>query len=282
MTPDRIRAKADAYVEGWRRTYGTTPSKHNVTLGLSVALHETIAGDAPGWEGEHNWGATQLRILNADEKEVLAKAGVKPVPVGATGPQRDAAVQSARAALASAVAKGKLADEPNGALHIDSSPGQPNYYWVFFRRFPDDASGAAFFVKVLGRTTAERAALENGNEVSLAAAMRAAGYYEGIYKQAAFYLWDDAKRRWVETQTQDPPAQRGSDLNIQSYATAVRRWTAQVGPALADWTPPAPSVEPSPEALAVAAGHARLQDELARGVEGLDALPPAEDEEKKV
>jgi hypothetical protein len=69
----------------------------NVALGVSVAIHETLAGDAwPGPDGivgtsddENNWGATTLRALNSAEQWALATdaleriiaAGIEP-PVG--------------------------------------------------------------------------------------------------------------------------------------------------------------------------------------------------------
>lgn len=80
MKAERIRKKATAYAEAWRSRFGAEPSTHNIELALSVAIHETQAGDA--WRGpdgildteddEHNWGATTLRALNQDERLILA------------------------------------------------------------------------------------------------------------------------------------------------------------------------------------------------------------------
>jgi hypothetical protein len=88
MTPERIRLKARAFREGWRRWYGVAPSLHCQVLALTVAIFETQAGDA--WKGadgvldtpddERNWGATTLRPLNVDERGAIAAAAYAAVP----------------------------------------------------------------------------------------------------------------------------------------------------------------------------------------------------------
>lgn len=81
MNPIWYQNKADALVHAWRMNYGDDPPLNAVVLALSVAIHETRAGDAwPGADGvvgtdddENNWGATTLRALNAAEYAAIAK-----------------------------------------------------------------------------------------------------------------------------------------------------------------------------------------------------------------
>jgi hypothetical protein len=68
-------SKCDAYAEGWRRNFATLPSHVNTALAVSVAIHETGAGEA--WPTSRNWGATTLRPLNAAEQWVLATHALK-------------------------------------------------------------------------------------------------------------------------------------------------------------------------------------------------------------
>lgn len=86
MNIERIRTvKLPAFREGYRRRFNAEPSANACVLGLSVALHETSAGDA--WRGpdgildtqddEHNWGATTLRTLRAHEQFLIGASAVK-------------------------------------------------------------------------------------------------------------------------------------------------------------------------------------------------------------
>lgn len=87
MKPERIRLKAKAFREGWRRCYRVAPSLHCQVLALAVAISETLAGDA--WAGpdkildtpddERNWGATTRRALNVDERGAIAAAAFRAV-----------------------------------------------------------------------------------------------------------------------------------------------------------------------------------------------------------
>lgn len=131
----RWGTKATAFAQAWMTKYGTAPSKWAVSCACAVAQHETLCGDA--WPGEFNWGAIQLRVLTAAEKTVLASVPCTPQ-----------SVKDARTVLAAAVEAGTIPAEPNGALHVDSSPGK-GWYWVFFHAFVDDVAGAAYFLHVL-------------------------------------------------------------------------------------------------------------------------------------
>lgn len=85
MKPERIATvKLPAFREGWRSVHGEEPTANECVIGLSVALHETSAGDA--WKGpdgilgtqddEHNWGATTLRTLRAHEQFLIGAAAL--------------------------------------------------------------------------------------------------------------------------------------------------------------------------------------------------------------
>lgn len=262
MTVERWRAKADAFAAGWHAKFNVVPSKHAVILGLSVAQHETRCGDS--WEGEHNWGAVQKRILTPAEKAVIVKAGLAPHP---------SKVDDARDVLAVAVEVGDIPAPDHCALHVDSSPGK-GWYWVFFWAFPSDDEGAAFFIHVLAEQRAScRAVLDNlgGTEHQLAAAMYGkpgSRYFEGFYKPGVHYT-RSADGKWVEG-----PAgtTSGEDLNIGAYASALTKIAPDIRSSLVDWTW-APAVDPDPVALRNAARLYKLSTEVMYGRgEGLDAL----------
>ena len=72
--------KATAYSLAWRLRHEEWPCLHNIVLGLSVATHETLCGDA--WRDAQgrptqNWGASTLRELNQAECDAIAVAGAK-------------------------------------------------------------------------------------------------------------------------------------------------------------------------------------------------------------
>lgn len=216
----------------------TSLDRRAVTLLLAVAESETKCGDA--WPGEHNWGATTARKLHPDELAVLTSAGIAP-SVGAG--HLDVETR-ARAALAAAVAAGKIPDPgPTVALHCDSAPGLGAYF-VWFAAFPTDVAGAAYFASFF-RTTEERSAIASGNPRSLASAMYAARYFSGFHVRDAEYELRNG--RWVmlgpgEKPTGAPIAS-GADLNVNDYTTNISRIMPGIAAALAAWTPGA---EPPP------------------------------------
>lgn len=190
--------KANAYSAAWSKIFGTAPSKYNVALGLGVAEHETWCGDA--WAGEHNWGAVQLRGLNAEERATLSAAGIIPT--------RDGLV----------VAKTLLNPVAGGALHIDTSPVTGPYF-VWFCSFPDDEAGAEKFVQVIARnrpTCRDALMAATPSAVDLAAAMYRTGYYEGFH---------------------DPHQAGGVDANIMDYASAISLLSSEAYEALEFWEP---------------------------------------------
>lgn len=198
MSFGRWWQKANAYSAAWSKVFsGEVPSHYNVALGLGVAEHETWCGDA--WKGEHNWGAVQLRGLNAQERDTLKSAGLMPT---------QASLVVARTLLA----------VPGGALHIDTSPVAGPYF-VWFCAFPDDEAGAEKFVQTIAKN---RAACHDvlvsvtPSTLALAAAMYKSHYYEGFH---------------------DPHKPGGDDANIVDYTTAISPLTNEAYEALVDWEP---------------------------------------------
>ena len=201
MSFGRWWQKANAYAAAWSKIFaGEIPSKYNVALGLGVAEHETWCGDA--WKGEHNWGAVQLRGLNAVERGILSQAGLT---------ASSANLPQAKALLGANSAVG-------GALHIDTSPVAGPYF-VWFCAFPDDETGAEKFVQVLAKNRPSCCDVLESNTPSalgLASAMYKSHYYEGFH---------------------DPHKPGGDDANILDYTNAISALTNEAYEALADWEP---------------------------------------------
>jgi hypothetical protein len=247
MTTVRWHDKADAFVHGWRERLGVDPPLNAVVLGLAVAQHETACGDA--WAGEHNWGAVQKRVLNAEEKTLLSSKGIVPYHrrvVRDGKPVTESSVPAARAAIAEA---GLPLDRE--ALHIDSSPGK-GWYFVYFWAFPNDVEGASFFIKILAVNRAScRAVMLNdkGTEHQLAEGMYNSRYYEGFYERGAFYSkGTDGKWHKLPAGASDN-AVKGETLNIKAYGGALAAITPKIRQALVDWHPPSgePTEDPAPD-----------------------------------
>lgn len=245
LTPAWYQDKADSLVHAWRMNYGVDPSLRGITLALSVAIFETRAGDA--WPGEHNWGATTLRALNAAEKAAVKAAGVVPT-VGSGHPER------AKAAQAAIVAAGLPL--PQGNIHCDSAPSIGAYF-VWFASFPNDVEGAAYFLKLLAGLTQPKPARavlmsDTGTEVQLATAMYFSGYYTGFYKKASMYVrtgtgWKELAEG--ETAPEGSAVRKGADLNIAAYSSGLQKITPGIRQALASWHMPSgePTEDPAPD-----------------------------------
>jgi hypothetical protein len=218
-SPERWRDKAAAYDSGWVAEFKTDATLANIIIGLAIAQHETWCGDA--WPNEHNWGAVQYRSPNKAELAVIADAGLTPSP---------STVAAARAALAAAAAAGTIQHDPNGALHVDSSPGL-GWYWMFFRAFPSDAAGADYFVNVLARERdGVRAVLAPATDPLASAPavvgmMYLSGYFEGNHPGAR-----PVKERKLPF---TPPEQR----NVDDYVGSVTALIPGIQIALIGWTP---------------------------------------------
>src|SRR5208282_454482 len=239
----RWALKATAFADAWHAKFKVTPGICLIADALSVAQHETLCGDA--WPGEYNWGALQLRATLTDlERGVLQ--GLAPNPQN---------VKLARGMLAAAVVAGTVPDEPNGALHVDSSPGR-GWYWVFFRKFPNDTAGAAFFIHVLcenrpGCMSILKSATQNWSTdlLDLASAMYATHYYEGFRIPTQMYTKPDGTKV------------TGVVMNELDYASSLEKIAPTIFDALQGWEhPPLPvqydlsSVQGTQSALTYLAG----------------------------
>lgn len=212
--------KANAFANAWHDKFKVSPGVCLVVDALSVAQHETLCGDA--WPGEFNWGALQLRATLTD----LEKAAISSL---VPNPQN---VKLARGMLAAAVEAGAVPVEPNGALHVDSSPGR-GWYWVFFRKFPDDTAGAAYFIHVLcenrpGCMSILKSSTQDWNSdlFDLASAMYATHYYEGFRIPTQMYDGPDGKKV------------TGVVMNELDYAGSLEKIAPTIFDALQGWVPP--------------------------------------------
>lgn len=222
------RAKAQALVTGWRRTFGTEPSLEQIVCPLASAIHETQAGDA--WPGEHDWGATTLRSLNAAELAVVHAAGLVPT----VGPTHGKAAADAMAAL-----RASGLPRPQGVIHCDSRTvvgGGNVAYFVWFAAFANDEDGAEFFCHALAlkkggeHRPAYAVLMSKGlTEYALAAAMFAGGYYTGFHS---------AKDKSPEARA------AAAQLNIADYAGSMQKIAPSIRVALRGWIPePAHKIE---------------------------------------
>lgn len=270
MTPDRLREKLVAYREAWRIRFGRVSTEREVRCGILPACHETQCGDS--WKGpdgvlntaddERNWGACNLRKVNADElvcisasgRELLAAAGIEqnfdqerlelsPVPMhwmwidndtekvrrmltareaGALAPLtptvttgHEKRAKAAEAAIMHALPTcpgGVPPDGRRGHIHCDSHPGLGPFF-VWFAAFDTDVAGCDYYLKIVTRTAAERAAIASGDPTLLARAMYQASYFGGFHPHV--------------------PGPGGDEANIADYARGLLRWLPQVDAAMA-------------------------------------------------
>ena len=205
-TLDRWVSKASAYVSGYRKTLGVSPSKHNVISALCVAEFETKCGDAGGG----NWGGTTAAQLTADERARLSAANLS-----ASNPDDLEA------------ARNLLGVHPGKILGQDSDP-RAGWYWIWFYHPNSPADGAAYFARVL---VAQRPACkeiledDNGTIDQLARAMYASNYFSGHY---------DPHNQSV---TYNGKTMTGVEANIESYRDALLRIQPGLVATLTNWAP---------------------------------------------
>jgi hypothetical protein len=161
----------------------------------AVAEHETSCGDA--WNHSGNWGAIQRRLMNAEERALVA-AGRKPPPSDAFE-----------------------------LLHGDSSPIRGKYatwFWAFPKGvvylaagLAGDEAGAWKLLEVLlEKRPVIKAAIDSIDVSTLAADMYHTKYYEGFH---------------------DPRAPGGDEANIADYARALAWTSGAFTAGLSDWHP---------------------------------------------
>jgi hypothetical protein len=211
--------KALAATTAYQHRYGRNPTKNALCLMLAVALHETQCGDA--WNHSGNWGAVQRRRMTPEERAAV-KAGKVPPP-------RDAFEE----------------------LHGDSSPINGKYQTWFYKfpagiKYPPaDLEGDQAGAWILWRTLIDERAsiaaeIDRMIPETLARRMYDSGYYEGFHDPRQTYFLIGGK--WIPEDkvqpgmlTPETPKQSGKELNIQSYAGAIRRGFGEFNANLGDW-----------------------------------------------
>lgn len=228
-TVDSWQEKIQSFRDAWAQ-HPTLPTLLDSTIVqcLAVAEHETQCGDSKGWEGEHNWGAVQLRILSPAERAWLTKEGIVAHPNN---------VSKARLVLATGGFP-----EPHGVLHVDSSPGK-GWYWVYFWAFPDDIGGASQLIHILVENMSRVRAFLLLNRLdpgTMAGAMYSHGYFEGFHVRNHNYKRAGTTGVWVDVG--DEPGTPGASLNISDYSAAIGKFYGPIQAALSG----DPTSDPTP------------------------------------
>jgi hypothetical protein len=125
----RWQQKAGALWAAWVRLTGKTPPNPTaLKLVLAQAEHETNCGDA--WDFSHNWGACNLRALNAAEREAFKAGALTPgmwlYPDGTYGLAHRA--------------------DSVGTIRGDSDPNSGPFH-VWFFAAPTDIDGAFYMLR---------------------------------------------------------------------------------------------------------------------------------------
>lgn len=275
MNAARWIQKADALTAGWLATLGVLPPKCAIRLALCPAQHETRCGDA--WPNEFNWGATTLRSLNDEELAVVKGAGL----IATVGAGHETIADAAMVAL-----RASGLSLPPATIHCDSRPGNAKKgepktvpYFTWFASFPDDAHGAAYFVKLLAgaKHPNTRAVLERVGSLprDLAQAQYNAGYYTGFFEKSTNYE-KDAQGKWTPVPSPSAVSRRGADLNVDAYGSALARIKPEIDAALVAWEPSEPIELPDP--LWIPDGARDVHADVANGLEGLPAFDHVDDD----
>lgn len=160
-----------------------------------------LADQYPGADPAQYWPKLKQAIaINA--QELSAIQSIMPT----VGAGHEARAKEAMRVLLEGFGKENM---PKGAIHCDSEP-KNGAYFVFFAAFNDpgktaaenEADGAEYYLRILVRTSAERAALESGNPFTMASAQYAASYFRGRH---------------------NPDEPGGDERNIEDYASGISR-----------------------------------------------------------
>jgi hypothetical protein len=206
-----VLAKAAALSAAWVRVTGKDPPTRVAVLWpLAQADLETSDGDAWGGAlGPHNWGAVDLRAPNAVElmaiKAGTLKTGYWLHADGTTGPDRR--------------------PDDVGQLHLDSHPGGVQYA-MFFQAEPDDAGGAAVFLRVVLRMVGSLLADPTATLEEYASRLYERSYFEGTTPGGRPYGH------------RSEPLTAPELANVNAYVAGITRCLATLTPALAGWVVP--------------------------------------------
>jgi hypothetical protein len=214
----RWQQKAGALWAAWVRLTGKTPPNPTaLKLVLAQAEHETNCGDA--WDFSHNWGACNLRALNAAEREAFKAGALTPgmwlYPDGTYGLAHRA--------------------DSVGTIRGDSDPNSGPFH-VWFFAAPTDIDGAFYML---------RAGVRGARTVLDDYTCTANAYAQALYVMCCYFGGFHAGAR--------PCGQRHGDLNaaekanVLDYSNALNRILPSIDAGLADWTPPAEWSKPVSE-----------------------------------
>jgi hypothetical protein len=238
VTPvERWQQKAGALWQAWINVTGAQPPSLNaLMLALAQAQHETHAGD--DWPGARNWGACDLRAPNLGERADIAvgalKNGMWLHHDGTYGPVH-------------------LPDD-QGILQGDSDPNTGAFH-VWFAAFPDDVSGAAYFLRIVLRCARAALADEACTPETYATALYLGCYYGGFHAGAR----PCGKR--------SAPFNEAELANIGDYAGAIAKILPGIQAALAGWAPPG---QVAPDSFHERDTDAPPPDEAPTKPEGID------------
>jgi peptidoglycan hydrolase-like protein with peptidoglycan-binding domain len=202
---NRYADKAAIYVAAYTKVMGSSPSKHNVLFGLSVAQHETECGDALAG----NWGGTTAKQLSATDRVALANAGLSP--------DNESDVAKAQTLLG---------DHPGLILWRDYS-AQSGWYWIWFFKPDTPVDGATYFIRVLvSQRPGCKAVMDDTSATldALARVMYQSHYYLGVFNPHAMVTYRGQ-------------SMSGDEANIESYRDALSSIEDVIAESLAGWTP---------------------------------------------
>lgn len=219
MTPAWAAAKASAMLAAGKQVLGDTwpPSLSTFLLPMAQAMFETNLGDS--WKNAANWGACDLRALTPQEQAACVagalKAGDWLHSDGTSG--------------------GPHRADDKGILQVDSHPGGTTFR-VWFAAFPDDVAGAAYFLRIVCRSSKAVLLDPNASPLSYATALYLGCYYEGVHTGAR-----PCGHRTL-------PLNAGEATNVNSYMTVVASRASVLAGLLtqAGWSLPAPAAPPTP------------------------------------
>ena len=212
MTPAVAASKATALLAAWRTVLGCDPPALSTFL-LPLAQADFETGMGAAWPPSRNWGACDLRGLTPAEQAANLPAG--------TWLHKDGTYDQTHR------------PDDVGVLQTDSHPGGTTFR-VWFAAFPDDVAGAAYFLRIVCRSSKAVLLDPNASPLSYATALYLGCYYEGVHTGAR-----PCGHRTL-------PLNAGEAANVNSYMTVVASRASVLAPLLAQagWALPAPVAPP--------------------------------------
>lgn len=208
------------------RLYFRAVGERGLPMGFEWILHKQTEPTGEDYGAEYRQAVTQL--------EAAALAPITPT----VGKGHEERARTVNALLGEALPNcpagespapsEKFPDGAYGTIHCDSHPGLGPFF-VWFASFatpkPDDEDERDswfYYLRILTRTGAEKAALASGDPGAMARAMYAAGYYGGFHVKDKLYESPKGSGQMV----------LGSELNIRDYTSVIARQVPSVRAAI--------------------------------------------------